>query len=799
MRNAKLGIFSVLSIASLIALSLVCMPRANALAVTGFNPGNIISDRVFTNTTSMSVSQIQTFLNTMVPTCDTQGTQTSEYGGGTRAQWAASRGYSTPFTCLKDYSENGLSSAQIIYNAAQNNQINPQVLIVLLQKEQGLVTDTWPVSKQYQSATGYGCPDSTPGVCSSQYYGFTNQVNNAAHMFRSVINNSSTWYSPYTIGNNSILYNPSSSCGSSNVYIQNMSTVALYDYTPYQPNQASLNAGYGSGDSCSSYGNRNFYLYFRDWFGYNSGPAAFMTQGSSTVYIPVDGYRVQVPYMAALQDYGVSADSIQTVSQAYVDSFPVPPASTGVSSTFSQVVKSPDDGDADGASVYLVSRGKRYKVQTMQQLYNYGFSDSDVTYLPLTYILSISTGGDLSDYATSPYGSVFKVSTAGKQLILDFASYQSLNPSDTVTPLSYYLADKITSGSPISSTPTLIQSATDSTVTLYRNGSYYSVPDYETLSCWGLTSTSSIVPTYKLPQSNYTASYTPAAALSCTINNSGNIQVLNGTIRYSAPSSLGLTAMTVPSDLAGIIQAIPLRSDPLKSYIKTSGDPGVWYISGSSRQVIPSYRAFKLLGLGDNDVDQVPQQVERQFNDNGIKLANGELVKTQDSSAVYVISGSSRVLYDSSDIFLALNNSWSDIETFSSTSLDAQYPVSNGRVSSLVVDKTQNKVYMFTKDSCYILSNDLLTAMGKDITTLKNSQNYDKSIFLSANFQCNASTPRFFKLSGQSLVYYIDAGTKHPLLTYAALVNKSGSSNPLVLTVDSTLLSSIATGSSYTQ
>ncbi len=53
----------------------------------------------------------------------------------------------------------------------------------------------------------------------------------------------------------------------SNVNIVNLATAALYDYTPYQPNAAALAAGYGTGDSCSSYGNRNFYLYFNDWFG----------------------------------------------------------------------------------------------------------------------------------------------------------------------------------------------------------------------------------------------------------------------------------------------------------------------------------------------------------------------------------------------------------------------------------------------------------------------------------------------------------------------------------------------------
>ena len=51
------------------------------------------------------------------------------------------------------------------------------------------------------------------------------------------------------------------------VFIQNQATANLYYYTPYQPNAAALRAGYGEGDGCSAYGNRNFYQYFTDWFG----------------------------------------------------------------------------------------------------------------------------------------------------------------------------------------------------------------------------------------------------------------------------------------------------------------------------------------------------------------------------------------------------------------------------------------------------------------------------------------------------------------------------------------------------
>jgi hypothetical protein len=202
-----------------------------------------------------------------VSKCDTLGEQPSEFGGGTRRQWAEARGAYPPYTCLKDFSENGKSAAQIIYDVSLEFSINPQVLIVLLQKEQGLVTDTWPTPTQYRTATGYGCPDSTPGVCDSSYYGFTNQLRWASRMFRAIMNNSPTWYTPYVLGSNYIQYNPEASCSGSTINIQNRSTQALYNYTPYQPNDAARNAAMGQTVTCGAYGNLNFFRYFTSWFG----------------------------------------------------------------------------------------------------------------------------------------------------------------------------------------------------------------------------------------------------------------------------------------------------------------------------------------------------------------------------------------------------------------------------------------------------------------------------------------------------------------------------------------------------
>lgn len=231
-------------------------PRYN-----GFSAGDIISDFVMADYSSMSEGDIQSFLKSKNPCNDTDMSKANYYS------WHTYHIENGHYVCMADESFDGESAAHIIWRAAQDYRINPKVLIVLLQKEQGLVTDTWPNSDlQYRSATGYGCPDH--GDCNADYYGFRNQIRNAAELFRYILDHGSRFY---PVGYNNVLYNPDPGCGSSTVYVANRATAALYQYTPYQPNDAVLNSTHGQTASCGAYGNLNFYFYYTEWFGDTHG------------------------------------------------------------------------------------------------------------------------------------------------------------------------------------------------------------------------------------------------------------------------------------------------------------------------------------------------------------------------------------------------------------------------------------------------------------------------------------------------------------------------------------------------
>ncbi len=235
--------------------------RARALSGSEFDPGYIISDERFFDYTAMSQEQIQQFLNAMVPTCRAvdptlpclKNLITST---NTRAPQA-------PGHCTGYVSEGWESAARIIWRVAQACRINPQVILATLQKEQSLVTATRPTSWQYRAAMGADCPDTAP--CAATTNGFFNQVYKAAWQMRQYTYSPSPWR--HHIGLTEVLWSPNSACGSSIVNIRNQATANLYNYTPYRPNAASLNNLYGSGDGCSTYGNRNFWRFFNEWFG----------------------------------------------------------------------------------------------------------------------------------------------------------------------------------------------------------------------------------------------------------------------------------------------------------------------------------------------------------------------------------------------------------------------------------------------------------------------------------------------------------------------------------------------------
>lgn len=279
-----------LALALALISSLLMLPATPAHAATtgleGFTAGNIISDADFYNTAAMNQVQVNDFVNAKGATCIDNTAAgipcLKNYRQITPAMAAS------PW-CAAVPALTNATAGDIVWTVTTACGINPQVMLVMIQKESGLLTRTGTdlTARAYATATGAGCPDFV--TCDATLGNFFNQVYQTSKQFSHYrADNSRLNYKPGTTV--SMLYNPEDTCGSATFFLANVATASLYTYTPYTPNKSALDAVNGEGDLCAAYGNRNFYRLMKLWF-----PWSMNTSAAAAVYpSPASTLRVEL-------------------------------------------------------------------------------------------------------------------------------------------------------------------------------------------------------------------------------------------------------------------------------------------------------------------------------------------------------------------------------------------------------------------------------------------------------------------------------------------------------------------------
>ena len=315
-RRVVARVATLFAVTAVIATAFVAIQPASvsdALSGSQFDPGNIISNANFYDSNAMSEADIQYFLDSQIGTCSNslclnvlQVDTVSKPGD---------------HMCPGGYAGAAAEPvSRVIFKVQQGCGISAKVILVTLQKEQSLVTSRGPGIAVLRKAMGYGCPDSS--VCDSTYYGIFNQVYQASRQLKryglSAPDNISFHYFPVgppsSVRTNPSDYDPAGNpCFSQTVSVQNAATAALYYYTPYTPNAAALANLTGSGDGCSSYGNRNFWVFYNNWFGSPSyppgSPEGAASSTASTRAIHVTGWAVDPSSPTAAVAVAVQVES----------------------------------------------------------------------------------------------------------------------------------------------------------------------------------------------------------------------------------------------------------------------------------------------------------------------------------------------------------------------------------------------------------------------------------------------------------------------------------------------------------
>lgn len=634
----------ILTLATFAAGASTAYVPVSAVAGSQFNAGRIIDDVVFFSANTMSVNDIQAFLNSKVPVCDTNHASTSPSN-------------QPPFICLKDYHQdeptraaetglcNGISprtastSAQIIYDVAHSCGVNPQVLLVLLQKEQSLVTDTWPWTTQYRSATGYGCPDTAP--CDAEYYGFFNQVYSAARQFRYYANNPTLF--SYRMGrSNNILYNPNSSCGSSPVYLQNQATAGLYNYTPYQPNAAALNNLYGTGDSCSAYGNRNFWRMFNDWFGASVIGAVpsplYKSSSSGQIYVIAGGKKYPANSFDILGAYGLLKYPAADVSQAFLDQYTTGPTLTTIGKK---------EYDPSGA-FYLFDDGKRYAIDisacakypdnTANPTTTWGLDcfNTNVSKTLANELVDLYTVQDMQiPQMTLNQNKVWKLEGGKKRLITDPAFVEVLGGWGKVREMKD-INSMQPQGKMLILNNSLVKFDDSPAIYFLSNAKFYLITDPDQIAAWRLGG----VPSYFFPASYNTGDPIDVSPVSLQYfaRDSANTPFAlfnNGTKASIAGNSNWAPSQytQLPDDLIGKIPTVSLS--PV--FRSTSGE--IYTLQGNKRRPFPTSDDFSYSGFQPGQLQPVPQSTANIFSYDGLKLSAGRLFKVSGSDEIRYVYG----------------------------------------------------------------------------------------------------------------------------------------------------------------
>ncbi len=208
-----------------------------------FSPNYIISDYELGDYNSMTMDDINYFLNRQ-------------------------NGILKYYNTTNPENSEEISAAEIIYQAAQTYQINPKYLLVLLQKEQSLITNPTPSLKALDWACGYAiCDDcSMTDSVLQEYRGFYKQVMYAAERNRFYIDNKNQpWL--FQIGQEYLIDNRI-------ITPMNQATVCLYNYTPH------IN------------GNYNFWKIWNKWFTRNYPNGSILKEiGTPGVWLIENGRR----------------------------------------------------------------------------------------------------------------------------------------------------------------------------------------------------------------------------------------------------------------------------------------------------------------------------------------------------------------------------------------------------------------------------------------------------------------------------------------------------------------------------
>ncbi|MDP2586529.1 MAG: hypothetical protein Q8P32_02040 [Candidatus Komeilibacteria bacterium] len=366
----------ILSFISII--SILFSPAASLAQVTyyetlnpQFNPNRIIDDTFINDYNSLTLEEIKRFLDDQ---------------GGTLGR------YVDPSTQQPAF--------WLIWNTAQEYRINPKFIMIMLQKEQSLITDDSPTENQYNWAVGYSCYG---GVCLDVYKGFAKQIQAMANkIVNSYLSDlkikgkyTANFYCTFTkwcVGVAKMTQDEQL------IIPENKITAALYTYNPYQGGTITKQGRVGA--------NYNFWKIWDRWFNQltlRPTSTLLKTAGSDVVYLIQNGKKRPFANFSALATR-YDPKKIMIVGQNELDQYQL-----GDPIKFSQYsLLANDEG-----KIFLLVDDTLRQIADMEVFRTLGFNPEEVETVSSADLAGLKIGRPITISSSYPTGALITDSSTG--------------------------------------------------------------------------------------------------------------------------------------------------------------------------------------------------------------------------------------------------------------------------------------------------------------------------------------------------------------------------------------------------
>jgi len=611
-------ILGSLIIISACFFSLFLQPVSDANAE---DKGNLISNTVFTNQSTMNESQIQNFINSFPQSCLLPQNQPSGLSPVT---------FKEPLSYFT-YG-NDVSPARIIWKASQMYGLNPQVLLATLEKEQNLVSGAAGCAVwKYNSSLGYNCPDGSenalkdyPNIgvyrtCVAQESNatFSRQVNRASWQLRfdkeraeGNINwggDGNVWYyGRMTQGNRArqagqpaTYYDGYTVIDGVSIYLANGATASLYNYTPHF---------------------NNFYTIFTRWFGSTQYGDLVRTMDNATVYLVANDTKypiADINTLGALYPLG----AVSYVAQSYIDSKTTGP-------TMGRVIRS------SSGTIYFYDAGIKLAFGSCAQVEAYGSTCGGSLLLEDSQINRLFNGPNMTSLFGTTSGKTFYIENGTKREVYDDTSLTAAGISGGVNVLNESAIANLTYGPPVIRTDVLVKDRSSSSLYAYYSGTLHKVSDGVVSSYDKLAS--------RLLDAQSISKVTKTDDLGGYIKSSSGLNYIvtdSGKVRLTSVTDWQKTFIVIPDALIGQISNSEVIDAPYFIKSKTSGT--VYLVNNGQKRVIQGWS--DVLALDSTPaVLTLSDYYMNGLADGQVVLSPGGLVKTANNATVYMIDGLDR-------------------------------------------------------------------------------------------------------------------------------------------------------------